>query len=273
MSDVRFSYAEPAFPLVKRALIRAIERVTGQPRLKRLYLEYRHKAIAEESFFSAAIRLLNLDIRFDAAKLAGIPTSGPCIVVANHPYGVLDGLAIGWLMEKARQDFLILTHALLLNAPEVRPYLLPVDFSGSDAALQTNLETRAIARRHLDQGGCIVLFPAGGISTAPDRLGRHRAVDAPWQPFTAQLVQRSGATVVPIFFGGQNSRLFQIASHLHQALRLSLIFKEVHDRIGTMLPIAIGDPISPQTLSGIGRRDLAADLMARTYALAERLPE
>ena len=67
------------------------------------------------------------------------------------------------------------------------------------------------------------MFPAGGISTAPDRLGRERATDAPWQPFTAQLVQRSRATVVPVCFEGQNSRLFQIVSHLIFYIVMSMI--------------------------------------------------
>jgi putative hemolysin len=98
-------------------------------------------------------------------------------------------------------------------------------------------------------------------------------MDAPWQPFTVQLIQRSGAVVVPIFFGGQNSRLFQIASHMNQTLRLSLIFKEVRDRIGTVLPIAIGDPIDGGIFAhAIDRKAVALQLMEDTYALARKLP-
>ena len=82
----------------------------------------------------------------------------------------------------------------------------------------------------------MVVFPAGAVSTAPDKLGLQPAVDARWQPFVCQLIQRSKATVVPIWFGGQNSRLFQIASHLSQTLRISLIFHEVKSRIGATLP-------------------------------------
>src|SRR5262245_50462678 len=126
MPDVHFTYADPAFPLPKRALIRAIETVTGQPRLKKLYLaNQRHPRIGE-SFFAAAVRKLELDVRFDRRQLEKIPATGPCVVVANHPYGVLDGLVIGWLIEQARRDFVILTNAVLLHAPEVMPYLLPV---------------------------------------------------------------------------------------------------------------------------------------------------
>jgi putative hemolysin len=272
MSDVQFSYADPAFSFAKRAFIRAVEGVTGQPQLMRLYLENHSRPTPGETFFAAAVRQLRLDVRFDRRQLDKIPATGPCIVVANHPYGVLDGLVIGWLIGLVRQDFVALTHALLMNAPEVRPYLLPVDFSGTRQGAMTNLDTRARARAQLDSGGCVVVFPAGGVSTSPDRLGRSPAVDAPWQPFTAQLTQRSKADVVPIFFGGQNSRLFQIASHLNLALRLSLIFKEVRDRIGSTVRVAIGDPIPNTSLQEItDRQQLASELRSRTYALARDL--
>jgi putative hemolysin len=272
MATVEFTYADPAFPLAKRVLIRAIETMTGQPRLKRLYLENQRNPVAGESFFSAAIRKLQLDVRYDAMQLAKIPRTGACVIVANHPYGVLDGLVIGWLIERVRRDFVILTNAALLNAPETHGFLLPVDFSETPEALETNLKTRAEARRRLDSGGCVIVFPAGGVSTSPDKFGRFPAIDSPWQPFTAQLIQRSKASVVPVFFDGQNSRLFQIASHVNLALRLSLIFKEVKDRIGTQLRVAIGDPIGPESLgSSTDRKGLATQLMQETYRLKEAL--
>jgi putative hemolysin len=274
MPDARFTYADPTFPLPKRALIRAIEAVTGQPRLKRLYMENRRHPVPGESFFAAAVRKLRLDVRYDASQLAKIPASGPCVIVANHPYGVLDGIVIGWLVSKVRPDFVILTNAVLLNAPEARSHLLPVDFAETEDALATNLRTRAEARRRLHGGGCVVVFPAGAVSTSPDRLGRRPAMDAPWQPFTAQLVQRTGACVVPIFFEGQNSRIFQIASHLNLALRLSLIFKEVSDRIGSSLRVAIGDPIPHEALKPFeDRREMAKVMMQATYALSASLVE
>ena len=274
MDELLFSYADPTTPRVRRKLIHMVERVSGQPRLKRLYLENRRNPRQSESFWAAAIRKLALDVRYDKSALANIPTTGPLVVVANHPYGVLDGLTISWLMEKARSDFIVLTNAVLLRVPETQGYLLPVDFGGTPEAMETNLKTRAAARAHLDKGGAVVVFPAGGVSTAPDRLGRKPATDAPWQPFTAQLIQRSRATVVPLFFGGQNSRLFQIASHISLTLRLSLIFHEVRKRIGTMLPVAVGAPIPYAEIAHLkDRQALLDELRARTYGLAARLGE
>ena len=268
MDDPIFSYADPSDRPVKRHLIHLIERATGQRELKRIYLDNRRHPSPGESFFAAAVRRLAINVQYDAARLARIPRLGPVVVVANHPYGVLDGIVLSWLVEKVRSDFLVLTNAVLLRAPELKDYVLAVDFAGTPEATQINLDSRARARDHLAQGGVVVVFPAGGVSTAPDRLGRRPAVDADWQPFTAQLIQRAKATVVPVCFSGQNSRLFQIASHLSQTLRLSLIFHEVRNRMGTSLPVAIGDPIPFARLSHIkDRHALATDLMRRTYAL------
>ena len=272
MHDFLFSYADPTTPRVKRKIIQMVERVTGRPRLKALYLDNHRNPRPSESFWAAAIRKLALDVRYDAAALAQVPASGPVVIVANHPYGVLDGLTISWLVEKVRKDFVVLTNAVLLRVPETHGYLLPVDFSGTPEAIATNLRTRAAARAHLDKGGCVLVFPAGGVSTAPDKLGRKPATDALWQPFTAQLIQRSKATVVPLFFGGQNSRLFQIASHISLTLRLSLIFHEVRKRIGTVLPVAVGAPIPFAEIAHMtDRQALVDELRARTYGLAATL--
>ena len=196
-----------------------------------------------ENFFQAAVRKLALDVRYDANALAAIPATGPVVVVANHPYGVLDGIVISWLISKVRTDFVVLTNAVLMRAPEINGFILPVDFSETDEAQKTNIASRAAARAQLEKGGVVVVFPAGAVSTAPDKLGLKPAVDWRWQPFVAQLIQRSKAPVVPVWFSGQNSRLFQIASHVSSTLRISLIFHEVRSRIGTALPVVIGAPI------------------------------
>ena len=269
MGDYLFSYATPDDPPVKRGLIRLIEKSTGQPRLKALYLHNQSHPRPNESFWEAAVRSLDLDVQYDRAALAKLPKRGPLVVVANHPYGVLDGIVISWLIEKIRPDFHVLTNAVLMRAPEVRKYVLPVDFSGSDEAMKTNIASRAAARAALERGEAVVIFPAGGVSTTPDRLGRKPAVDAPWQPFVSQLVQRAQAPVAPVWFGGQNSRLFQVASHLSLTLRLSLIFHEVRTRIGASLPVKIGSVIPFDELANLkDRQQLADALRERTYALA-----
>lgn len=268
MDDYSFSYAAPHDRWGKRWFVRLVEQTTGQPKLERLYRQNRSSPQVNESFWQACVRSLNVDVRFDSASLACVPKTGPVVVVANHPFGVLDGMISCWLIEKIRPDFMILIHSALLRAPEVRPFVLPIDFAQTADARTTNLATRAAARLQLERGGAVIIFPAGMISTSPDRFGQRPAVDARWQPFVAQLVQRSNASVVPIWFQGQNSRFFQIVSHISATFRLALIFHEVAARIGASLVVAIGEPIAFETLSSIkDRQDFVDRLYTMTYAL------
>jgi len=273
MMTPSFSYADPSQPWHVQAFIRLIERLTGQPELERLYLENQHAPRQGESFWAAAVRHLNLRPVLTGFPLLEVPKTGPLVAVANHPFGVLDGIVMCWLMEQIRPDFKVLTNAVLLKAPEARPFLIPIDFEPTAQAHQTNLASRDAARRHLADGGSLILFPAGGVSTAPDRWGRMLATDAPWQPFTAQLIERSQATVLPVLFDGQNSRLFQIASHLNQHMRVALIFREVRRRMGSQVPMRVGPPIRFADMpKGLGRKGLAQWLCDQTYGLGPVSP-
>jgi putative hemolysin len=262
-----FSYAAAEDPGLKRFVIRLIERMTGQPRLKRIYDDHRANPRPGESFWDSAIRRLDLKIVTNEDALAKLPREGALVVVANHPFGVLDGIVICQLVARVRGDFRVLTNAVLNRAEEIKPFLLPVDFAETKEALDTNLKSRAAAKHHLMGGGCLIVFPAGGVSTTPKPWDIH-AVDAEWKNLTARLITQARAAVVPVYFAGQNSRLFQLASHVSMTLRLSLLFKEVHDRIGTELHVRIGDTIPYAKLATINDREKFMEHLRRTtYAL------
>lgn len=262
------SYASYFEHPVQRRFIRTVERLSGQPKIKRLYDHYREHLSHDVPFFEAAMRLLDLDVRFSASRHAEIPKTGPLVVVANHPFGVLDGLVISWLVSLRRSDFKVLTNSALDGVPEARPYLLPVDFSGTREAIEANVTMRREAMDHIKVGGCIIVFPGGGVATTPRPFDR-TAVDDEWKPFTAKLITRAGASVTPVYFEGQNSRLFQLASHVSLELRLALVFREVKRRMGKALPVEIGETLTAETLADAGKRkDLMDFLREKTYALA-----
>lgn len=263
-----FTYAAPEYPLWRKLAIKTIEKMTGQGRIWNLYCEYqREPQDAYENFWDAAVKKLNLNVNYDSDKLSCIPRTGALVVVANHPYGVLDGLIITQLMKRVRPDFKVLTNSVLCKAPEAQNDLLPIDFSETPEALATNLATRKSARNILKSGGCIVVFPAGGVSTIPTWKDKV-AQDTTWQPFIGKLILESKANVVSIFFEGQNSRLFQIVSLFSSTLRLALFFKEVVDKIGTRIGVVIGDVIPfdalPQTQD---KNELCHYLREHTYRL------
>jgi putative hemolysin len=265
---MRFSYSTLDQPWLQRFVIQAIELVGGQRKLKRLYTQHVDNIKRGEGFFDSAMRLLNVRVSYDDAALAAIPKTGPVIFISNHPYGVLDGITLTWLALKARPDTKVLANDVLCQSPEAAVNLLPVAFAPTREARETNVRSRLAAQAWLKQGHAIGIFPGGGVSTTEKPL-EAQAVDLPWAPFTAKLVRSSGATVVPVFFTGQNSRLFQIASHLSLTLRLSLVFRETARRIGTDLGVRIGDPIPFDDIAHLKTRDeLILELRRRTFILA-----
>lgn len=266
-----FSYATSEDPKLKQLLIRAVERMTGQPYLKRLYQDYRAHRVPGESFWSAALRRLEVTVKYNEAGLAAVPKTGALVIVSNHPFGVLDGLIISWLVSQVRGDFVVLTNAVLYQAEEIKAHLLPIDFAETKDALSTNLNSRNEAREHLLHDGCLIIFPAGGASTTPKPWSRH-ATDLDWKNFSARMIAGAKCPVVPVFFAGQNSRLFQIASHISLTLRLSLFFKEVYDKIGSEIHLRIGKPIPYKELASLDRNGLMEYLRRKTYALGAGMP-
>ena len=262
-----FSYADPNDPIHRKALIRSIEFVSGQPYLYNIYREYQKNPKRWDSFWDGCVDLLKLDVQYDIDRMKNVPSKGPLMIVANHPFCVLDGLVICWLTSKIRSEFKVLTHSLLLRASETKDYLLPIDFSESKNAMITNLETRKTARKILDNGGTIVVFPGGTVSTTKKFYNR-TALDPSWRNFTSRLIKRSKPTILPLHFIGQNSFLFQTASHLSETLRSSLLFHEVRRRINTKVPVIVGDPIKYSEIDeNLSNTELSEYLRNTTYKI------
>lgn len=263
----KITYASPEDPLVKSVLIQSIERLSGQRRIEKLYANVLEEEGGDLSFWEAALGQLQLELVYDESQLEKIPKKGPVVFIANHPYGVLDGLIICHLAARTRGHFQILINSALCKEERVAHYMLPIDFNETDEALRINIETKNRALEILRQNGTIVIFPAGGIATSKGPFGR--AVDLEWKTFAARLIQTSKATVVPLYFHGQNSRIFQIVSQFSLTLRLSLIIREVNKKIGETIQVSIGDPIPYQDIADIKKRQVLTNhLREVTYGLS-----
>ena len=262
-----FSYADPDDPIVRKILIRSIEYCSGQPTIYNLYRKYQENPSDWKSFWDGCVDLLNLEIDIAKESINNIPEGGPTIVVANHPFGVLDGTVLSWLVSQRRDDFKLLVHSLLLRAPETKKYLLPIDFSGDKKALLTNIETRKIARKHLSDGGSIIIFPSGAVSTTSRiNQSKTKAFDPTWKKFTSRLIKQTDAKIVPVYFFGSNSSLFQFVSHFSPILRASLLFNEIKRRINTKVPFIVGSPFKYSELNkDLSNDELADFLRTKTY--------
>jgi len=180
---------------------------------------------------------------------------------------VMDGLVACHVVAKARPDFRVLANAVLMRAEEIREHLLPIDFDETKVALETNLKSRAEAKAHLENGGCLLIFPSGAVSTTPS-WHKRRAVDPEWKTYAARMVVQTKAPVAPLFFAGQNGPLFQLASHVSLTLRLALLIYELHNKIGAVVPVGLGDAVPWEKVAAIKDRYAQTQYLRDiTYAL------
>lgn len=264
------SYASSARSRGGRTLIRVVENATGRLGLIRRAAGYERDVARGRDFWDVMVDRYGLSLDLIGGSLGNIPAEGPLIVIANHPYGILDGLMMGHILSRRRGDFRIVANSVFRRAEDLNRVVLPVSFAETKEAARLNLETRATALDYLGQGGAVGIFPGGTVSTSARPFGR--PMDPGWRNFTAKMVAKSQATVVPIFFDGHNSRLFQLASHLHLTLRLALLIKEFRARIDEPVRLVVGAPIARPALDA-HRADPKAmmDFLRRaTYELSPR---
>lgn len=262
------SYAHSARTLGGRALIRVMENSTGRIRLIRKAKGYDQEVREGRDFWQVMVERYGLTLDVVGGSLESIPRDGPVIVIANHPYGILDGLMLGHILSVVRGDFRILAHRVFRKAEDLEKVILPISFDDTREAMQQNIATRKTALRYLSTGGAIGIFPGGTVSTAPTPFGR--PMDPYWRAFTARMIAKSDATVVPIFFEGTTSRLFQLASHLHSTLRMGLLIKEFRKRVNKPVRVVIGAPIPRETLDRFAgdTRGMMDFLRQSTYDLS-----
>ena len=263
------SYAYSAETRGGRAVIRTLENATGRLRLIKRAAGYQDDVAEGADFWDVMVSRYGLSLNVVGGALENIPSDGPLVVVANHPYGILDGLMMGHILSRMRTgDFRILANTVFKKAEDLNRVVLPISFGETRAALAENLATRKAALSYLGDGGAIGVFPGGTVSTSAKPFSK--PMDPGWRTFTAKMISKSGATVVPIFFEGQNSRLFQLASRLHNTLRLALFIKEFKRRVDEPVNLVVGEPIGPKELAPYrsDQKAMMDFLRDRTYALS-----
>lgn len=262
------TYSREVTSKPKRVLVRSLENLTGRIKLVKIASNYQDDISDNRDFWEVAFNRLKLNLVVSGEGMAGLPSQGPTVFVANHPYGIIDGLCFGRLLSLVRSDFKILTNSVLCQIPEVQDNLLPISFEDSRRGVEVTLKSRKIALQCLADGGAVGVFPGGTVSTSARMRGR--AIDPEWKNFTAKMIIRSNATVIPLYFEGQNSRLFQIASHLSSTLRLSLFLNEVHKKIGDDIHVVVGKPIAAERIAELkgNPSELMEMLRVETYGLS-----
>jgi putative hemolysin len=223
-----------------------LSRASSLTSLGRVYEEA--AGAGDAPFAARALRALG--VTADVEGESCIPRSGPLVVVANHPFGALDGLILLDLLGRVREDTKFLGNGWLAALPGLREHLLAVDVFGGRAATHRNGLAVREALRWLQQGHCVAIFPAGEVAHAIDEGGR--ALDSPWRPAAAELAAHAGAPVLPVYFAGSNTWLFRAAGHIHPLLRTALLPHELNAKRGSRVTVRVGTPVTAAELTAVG---------------------
>ena len=243
------SYASTFGDPMKATIIRVIEALTGKLTVLRLIRKFEKKETPSgQAFWRAALDVMGIELTTPQSQLDRIPKSSPVIIVANHPHGMVDGMIFAHLIGRVRPDYRILTRSLLTAIDEVAgSYMIAVPFAHDPDALQKGVAMRAEAMQHLKDGGVVALFPSGSVAASETFFGP--AIEEEWNVFTAALIRRSGATVVPMHFPGQNSRAYQIANKLSPILRQGLLLHEIVHSLNKPQGPIVGHPVADEDIA------------------------
>ena len=270
MKRIDFSYASKSeHNFAQRLIIKTIEKLTGKKKLETLYKNYSINSNKPETFWSDILDEMKIKITNKSNNKLSIPNQGSLLVIANHPFGIIDGLILCSLVSKVRDDFKIMTHETLQFLPQLTQFILPVDFSEkSKISKKLNIQTAKKAREYLLNNGVIIIFPSGGVSIANNL--KSDAFDDEWKLFPAKLIHQTKTNILPIYFDGKNGFLFHLfASKIkNQTLKYSTYIHETRKKIGKEINIYAGKLINYREIEDMNDRvELTNFLKDTTYNL------
>ncbi|HLX43158.1 MAG TPA: lysophospholipid acyltransferase family protein [Bryobacteraceae bacterium] len=223
--------------------------------------------------FARFLGALGVNYECAAEDLARIPAAGPVVLVANHPFGLVEGAIFGALLARVRPDFRFLANSLLADIPALQEYVIAVNPFGG--AARSNWKSLRASIDWLQRGGMLVTFPAGEVSSL--QFSHMAIADPAWNENITRLIQITGAASVPAFFHGTNGPGFHLAGMIHPRLRTALLPRELLNKRGRTIRVSIGKRIGPDRVAelathaaGDGKSQAIEYLRNRTHVLQAR---
>lgn len=246
-----------------------VERTLCFPALNDVYFGAFDSGEPDASFEKRVLDAMNISWKVHAASENPIPAEGPIVVVANHPFGGIEGVLIFALIEAYRKDMKVMANYILSVIPEMRKDFFFVDPFGGPEAKRENMRSMKGCLKWLEEGHVLGVFPAGEVSSIDLHSGRVR--DPAWSPTIARFVQKTHATVVPVYFTGHNGMLFNTAGLIHPRLRTLMLPRQMVNKRNRELGVEIGPAIPWKDMEGHKTpEELIQYMRLRTYVLAER---
>jgi len=225
--------------------------------------------LGRDNIFHNCLDCLQVNYSISDHDIRKIPKQGPLVVVANHPFGGLEGVILGDIMVRARPDVRVLGNYLLQHITELSEWIIPVDPFGNRSSSLTNARSIKAAIRWVSGGGTLVTFPAGEVA----HFNWGKITDPKWSPHVSAIIRHARADVLPVFFPGANSLLFQIAGLFHPRLRTALLPHELVNKGSKAINVYVGKVIPWKKLEDIPDNDAVTDyLRSSTFFLQNRLP-
>ncbi len=244
-----------------------LEKILGLAKLQSLYNTV-PKGLSTPDFLDMTLRTLGVDSHISLGNLERIPVSGSLVVVANHPFGGIEGVVLAQQLMRRRPDVRVLTNELLKRIPELDSIFIGVDvFNGPDSK-RRNRQAVEEATEWVKSGGALIIFPAGEVSSL--KPSQRCITDPQWRQTAARIIRQTQAQVSPVFIEGSNGWSFQMLGLMHERLRTVRLARELLNKQGQILRLRIGESLPSKELSHLGSaKELTEFLRLNTYLLAE----
>ena len=229
---------------LKNPAASAIMRLTKIDEVNKLYDILKDKV--GKDFFDSFVRERGLKYIVFEEDLARIPKTGPFILVSNHPLGAIDGILMTKILTEIRPDFKIMGNFLLEKIEPMKPYVISVNPFENRKELKSSSSGMRGSLKHLEEGGCIGIFPAGEVSNRNNEFSE--IMDRKWEKPALKLIKMAKVPVVPMYFHAKNSRLFYQMAKLHPDLQTLLLPSEMMHKREKPIRVRLGKPVSVKVL-------------------------
>jgi putative hemolysin len=246
----------------------AIEKALAFDELNAIYRRVQQRQDTGD-FCHQVLEELGVQLRISREDLDRIPRSGGLVVVANHPFGGLEGVILQAVLRTVRPDVKLVANYMLQMIPDLRESHFPVDPFGGSGSVQRNIASVRAAMKWVADGHVLGIFPAGEVShptwTRPD------VVDGKWNDIAARIIRKTGCPAQTFFFHGRNSNLFCVLGLMHPMLRTLMLPREMLKKRHHSITMCAGNVIRPARMGKISSdSELTEYLRMRTYLLQAR---
>ena len=248
-------------PLIKNGLFRFLRWLSWEHEINRFMRQ--HQDASAPEFVDHVLDYFDFSLSINENERENIPTEGRVVIVANHPIGTLDGLALLKLVRSVRPDVRIVANDILMQFRPLQPLLLPVDNMSQTGYKEST--TRIVDALKNDEA--VIIFPAGEVS----RAGPAGIKDARWQSGFLHFARKTNSPILPIHLGGRNSSLFYSLSTLAKPIGTLMLMREMFKQHQVTLPVRIGQliPLAQFDINALSNRDKIKLLKKHVYRLAK----